>query len=183
MSNMRRWNAALTISLPLVLATSAVAQKTDDQDKSSNHGVARNLSELKFENVPNLPTCAQLATEHGDPTKGAFVGAVRLKAGCTIPWHWHSANEQLMIVQGTARMEMRDKEGGAPTTSALKPGGFVNLPSKHTHQLKCTDGCTLFVTSDDKFDIHFVDAQGNDISVEQALAPHNETKAKMKPNK
>jgi quercetin dioxygenase-like cupin family protein len=175
MSNTRSWKAALAMSLPLVVVGSAVAQ-----DTSSEHGTARNLSEMKFAANPALPACVQLAVQHGDPEKGAFTGAVQLKAGCTVPWHWHSANEQLMIIKGTPRMEMRDKEGGAagPATK-LEPGGYVYLPAKHQHQLKCPDGCTLFVESDGKFDIHYVDAQGKEIPVEQALAPATD-KAKDK---
>jgi hypothetical protein len=43
------------------------------------------------------------------------------------------------------------------------------MPSKHIHQATCTSACTMFVSSDAMFDIHYVDASGQEIPPEKAL--------------
>ena len=43
------------------------------------------------------------------------------------------------------------------------------MPSKHVHQFTCTSACSAFVNSDGAFDIHYVDANGKEISPEVAL--------------
>ena len=87
-------------------------------------------------------------------------------AGCTIPWHWHTPIEHLMIVSGSAKVEMKD--GGHTTT--LGPGGYAMLPGKHLHQFTCTSRCMVFASSDAAFDIHYVDANGKEIPPDSALA-------------
>jgi quercetin dioxygenase-like cupin family protein len=133
----------------------------------------RNMKDMKFVMFPGLPTCALGSVASGDPTKGPSVILARLTAGCSLPWHWHTANEQLMIVSGAARVEMKD---GKPLT--LTAGGFVQTPSRHVHQLRCTSACALFVTSDAPFDLHYVDAKGKEISPDEALKAVREKAAK-----
>ncbi|HEX8108905.1 MAG TPA: cupin domain-containing protein [Kofleriaceae bacterium] len=97
---------------------------------------------------------------------------MKTKTGCAVPWHWHTANEQLMIVDGTARVEMKDM--GKPIT--LQAGGFA-MPSHHVHEFRCTQACTFLLYSDQKLDIHYVDPQGKEISPDEALKPVRETAA------
>ena len=129
-------------------------------------GVVRKMSENKFAPLPGLPACATLAVESGDPSKGPSVILLRGPAGCTIPWHWHTPTEQVMIVSGSGRVEMKD----TGQNSVLGPGGYAMMPSKHVHQFTCTSACVAFVSSDAAFDIHYVDAKGGEISPEAALS-------------
>ena len=96
--------------------------------------------------------------------KGPSVILAKQAAGCTIPWHWHTPNEHLMMVSGEARMDVKE---GKPLT--LRPGGFALVPSHHAHQLRCTTACSLFVYSDAPLDTHYVDAQGKEVSPEVAM--------------
>jgi quercetin dioxygenase-like cupin family protein len=129
-------------------------------------GVARKMSENKFAPLPGLPACSTLAVESGDPSKGASVILLKGPAGCVIPWHWHTPTEQVMIVSGSAKVEMKD----SGQTSSLGPGGYAMMPSKHVHQFTCTSACAAFVSSDAAFDIHYVDAKGSEIPPEAALS-------------
>jgi quercetin dioxygenase-like cupin family protein len=104
--------------------------------------------------------------ESGDPSKGASVILLKGPAGCRIPWHWHTPTEQIMVVSGSAKVEMRD----SGRTSSLGPGGYAMMPSKHVHQFTCTSACAAFVSSDAAFDIHYVDAKGSEIPPEAALS-------------
>ncbi len=163
-----RWYAATPgFGVILMFLGTALAQPPADQAS------ARNMSEMKFGPIPGLPTCVQLSIQSGDPAQGAFVALAKVKTGCAVPWHWHTANEQLMIVEGTARVQMKDM--GGPV--ALHAGGFARMPSHHVHEFQCTQTCTFFIHSDQKFDIHYVDPQGKEIPPEQALKPMNETAA------
>jgi len=186
----RSWNVTLALGVTLVAGTAAGQPPPE-------HGVARNASEMKPGPITGLPTCIQGSPQAGDPSTGGFVLYAKGKAGCTIPFHWHTANERLIIVSGTALMSMRegdttqgDTAQGDTTTKhdmvkgmkqgapvALKAGGFVELPAKHVHQLKCTDTCTLYVLSDGKFDIHYVDPDGKEIPPDQAMKPMGQTVA------
>jgi quercetin dioxygenase-like cupin family protein len=128
-------------------------------------GVLRKLSENQLAPMQGLPSCVTLAVESGDPHKGASIIVFKGTAGCIIPWHWHTPTEHVMIVSGSAKVEMKD--GGA--TAVLGAGGYAMMPSKHVHQFTCTSACTAFLSSDSAFDIHYVDAAGKEIGPDAAL--------------
>jgi quercetin dioxygenase-like cupin family protein len=121
-------------------------------------GALRKLSENKFAPTPGLPSCITSAVESGDPSKGASIIVFKGTGGCKIAWHWHTPTEHVMMVNGSAKVEM--KGGGS---SVLGPGGYALAPSKHVHQFTCTTACTAFVSSDRAFDIHYVDANGKEL--------------------
>jgi quercetin dioxygenase-like cupin family protein len=132
----------------------------------------------KFANLPVFPTCATVSVQRGDPAKSGAVFLARLKAGCNIPWHWHTAAENLMIVSGVAKVQMKNPD----TTNSLAPGDYVFLPGKHVHQFTCVSGCTFFIATEGAFDIHYVDNDGKEIPVDQAIAP-KKTSPKTAPKK
>jgi quercetin dioxygenase-like cupin family protein len=125
----------------------------------------------KLANMPGLPTCATAAVQNGDPSKGPAILLVKASAGCTVPWHWHSANENLMVVSGRAKAEMKDGKA-----VDLKSGDYVKMPGKSVHQFTAVSALMMFVAPDGPFDIHYVDAAGNEIPPDQALS----AKAKKK---
>jgi len=134
--------------------------------QAQDMGMVRKMQENKFAAVPGMPSCITAAVQSGDPTKGASVLLFKGKAGCMVPWHWHTPVEQVMLVSGSATFEMKDHKG----STTVGPGGYAMMPSKHVHQFKCTSACTGFVSSDTAFDIHYVDAAGKEVPPEAALA-------------
>ncbi|MGB9465411.1 MAG: cupin domain-containing protein [Candidatus Acidiferrum sp.] len=122
------------------------------------------LSSSKFEALPGLPTCLTGAIQHGDPAKGAAVLVAKLTAGCTIPWHWHTQNENVIMIGGKGKLEMRSE-----AAQNVGPGDYYFMPSKHQHQFTCVTACAFYNVIDAAFDIHFVDKDGNEIPAEQAL--------------
>jgi hypothetical protein len=58
----------------------------------------------------------------------------------------------------------------------VSSGMYVHLPAKHPHALKCASACTMYIFTDGAFDIHYVDAAGKEIPVEQALGSHPKAK-------
>src|SRR6266568_3503354 len=106
-----------------------------------------------------LPSCTTAAVQSGDPSKGPSIISAKGTAGCLIPWHWHTPNEHVMVISGSAKIEMKD--GGK--AAVLGPGGYAMMPSKHVHQFTCTSACTAFVSSDAAFAIHYVATAGKEI--------------------
>jgi quercetin dioxygenase-like cupin family protein len=123
----------------------------------------------KFVNFPGLPTCLMGSVQNGDPSKEASVILAKAPAGCVVPWHWHTASEQLMIVSGSAKVAMKD---GQP--ASVHSGDYLALPEKQPHQFTCVAACTFFIVPSGAFDIHYIDKDGKEISPDEAL------KSKMK---
>jgi hypothetical protein len=129
---------------------------------AEGHGI--NVNDMKFATMPILPSCASAAVPQGDPTKGPSFVYGKIGSNCVIPWHWHTANENIMMVSGEAKLETRD---GKPIT--ITTGGFAMMPSKHVHRFTCVKSCSMYVYSDAIFDIHYVNAQGQEIAADEAL--------------
>ncbi len=146
------------LSLPWLVAPASGQQ--DDKP------IVQNTPPEKFQKVPNLPDCITAAVEQGDPAKGASVLLVKGTGGCKAPWHFHTPNEQLMMVSGVGRVERKGEQA-----VSLRTGGFAYAPPKHVHQFTCVGGpCSFFLHSDAPFDIHYVNQNGNEIPTEQALS-------------
>src|SRR5262245_62649505 len=125
--------------------------------------ITLNPQTLTFIPIPNMPACATAAILRGNPRWGAAWVLLRLASGCYVPWHWHTANETLLVVSGRGTVVAKD---GPPLQFA--PGAFAYLPSHHQHQASCARTCLLFNTADAAFDIHYVGPNGEEIYLEEA---------------
>jgi quercetin dioxygenase-like cupin family protein len=119
--------------------------------QTSKPGVAKPLSQVKFEG--DETKCLKSATENGDPDTGPSTLILKAAPGCKVAWHYHTAEEQLIVTQGTVQAEM---EGMA--AASLESGGFAMMPSKVKHRFSCEskNECIMFVTFDRKYDIVWV---------------------------
>jgi quercetin dioxygenase-like cupin family protein len=129
---------------------------------AQGHGM--NVKDMKFTTMPVLPGCATAAVPQGDPAKGPAFILAKIGTNCVVPWHWHTANESVMLVSGEGRLDIKD---GKSVT--LAPAGFAMLPSEHIHRFTCLQACTLYIHSDAIFDIHYVNADGQEIAADEAL--------------
>jgi quercetin dioxygenase-like cupin family protein len=134
-----------------------------------------NPQTVKFEPIPDMPSCATGAIVRGNPRSGPAWVLLKLASGCRVPWHWHTANEDMVIISGKGTIDMTD---GKPLQ--FVPGAFASLPSRHTHRASCVKACLLFSIADAAFDIHYVDASGNEIPAKQALKAAPTTKGVKK---
>jgi len=123
-----------------------------------------NMAEMKFTTIPPLPTCSTGSVQNGNPASGPSFIYAQAKTGCTIPWHWHTPNEHLVIISGVVRLDMKDAK-----SVILRPGGFAVMSSKHIHQFHCVSTCQFYVYSDAAFDLHYVDKAGTEITPADAL--------------
>ena len=135
---------------PFVLLLLAVAASLSSQEQ--HHGVVRPLSDVKFEPDDDVK-CLDSVLETGDPAKGASTFLLRAAPNCLVPLHYHSAEEQLIVVRGDVETGMA---GVSPRV--LQAGGFAMMPSKANHWFSCKskEGCLMFVTFDRTYDIFWV---------------------------
>jgi anti-sigma factor ChrR (cupin superfamily) len=72
--------------------------------------------------------------------------------GCVVPWHSHTAEEQLIVIRGDVVAEMTNH----PRTQ-LGPGGFAMMGSHTPHQFSCLgeSTCLMIVTFDRVYDIYW----------------------------
>jgi mannose-6-phosphate isomerase-like protein (cupin superfamily) len=146
------------LSLPFALLLTLAAFSQDQA------GVTKPADD-KLLVTPGLPECMKGSVMRGDPAQGAYVIYAKASAGCEVPTHWHSADGELIWISGTGRFRMKDI--GDQTVNA---GMFVRVPSKHPHSERCITTCSFYAVGDQAFDIHYLDASGNEIPFEQALA-------------
>ena len=133
------------------------------------------FASIKFGNLPMLPTCMTIASQHGDPFKEPAAIAAKFTSGCVVPWHWHTAGENIILLSGKGKIEMKDGK-----SHAVSAGDYLYLPPKQAHQFTCTLACKMYDLPDGAFDIHYVDKDGKEIALEQALASKASSKAASK---
>jgi quercetin dioxygenase-like cupin family protein len=121
--------------------------------------------ELTYKNFPGVPECLAVGVVSGDPASGPSTVLLKFAPKCDTAMHWHSANEQLVIVKGNGTMQV-EGEAARPVVA----GGYVMQPSKHPHRFICdaSNGCLIYAVSDAKFDMHYVDDSGKEISLDEA---------------
>jgi len=112
-------------------------------------GTANPFASLRLAQDADV-ACLQSALETGNSQAGPSTWILKAPAGCVVPWHWHTAQEQLLVVAGDLMAEMTDHP---PTL--LQAGGFAMMPGRMAHQFTCrgAQACVMFVTFDGAYDI------------------------------
>lgn len=125
--------------------------------------------QLTYRHLPNLTQCLTVGVAEGDPMTGPSTVVLKFAPGCDSLMHWHTPNEQLVMVKGQGMLQM---PGQAPKPATV--GAYNWQPSKHPHRFICGSGgeCLLYLISSGKFDIHYVDSSGHEISLAQAEKMH-----------
>jgi quercetin dioxygenase-like cupin family protein len=128
--------------------------------------VVNHAATARFAPVSNFPECATAHLERGDPASGPATFLLRMTAGCEVPWHWHTADESLLMVSGSLSLHSKVER-----PAAARHSDYVFMPAKHVHAVKClgADPCELFLVSGGAFDIHYVDKTGNEIPMTEAV--------------
>src|SRR6185436_1507868 len=110
-------------------AVAAVAESVPTHAEDTAEMITLNPQQMKFTPIPDMPGCASAAILRGNPRSGPAWVLLKLGSGCRVPWHWHTANETLVVISGRGAVEMKD---GPPLKFA--PGAYASLPSHHMHR-------------------------------------------------
>jgi quercetin dioxygenase-like cupin family protein len=162
------------VLLTILAAVSIVGLASISAQETGDKPIVNPAASSKFGAVPNAPECFTVAVEKGDPSKNASVILAKFAPGCIAPWHWHTPTETVMVVSGSLELQMKGDK-----SFLAHRGDFVDMPPHHVHRATCPSAgvpCLVFISSNAAFDIHWVDAAGQEIPVETALKDAKATK-------
>lgn len=98
---------------------------------------------------PFIPSGCQIAVLHGDPAKNNVDIFFKVPGNFTIPHHWHTSAERMVLVSGKLKVTYDNHE-----TELLEPGMYAYGPSKLPHTAFCEKGdpCVLFIAFEEPLD-------------------------------
>ena len=128
-----------------LLALGSVCAPASAQPSAAEPAIARNANDasLAWGACPEfLPTGCALTVLHGDPSKPNADVFFRVPAGSTLPVHWHTSAERMVLIAGELRVSF---EGQEPVV--LKAGTYAYGPARRPHGGACvsTTDCVLFI--------------------------------------
>jgi len=129
------WLTALIVGSPVTLAE----EPSREPALSSRAGDPQ----LKWGPCPAfIPQGCEIAVLHGDPTKVNADIFFKVPADFTIPRHWHSSAERMVLVSGELQVMYDGQE-----TTTLTPGTYAYGPAKLPHSAYCSKGtaCIIFI--------------------------------------
>lgn len=134
--------------LVVALASSLVQAQTPDQEQAVTH----TTSDPKLEWGPCpafLPKGCGIAVLHGDPAKDNVDVFFKVPAESTIPLHWHTSAERMVLVEGELHVTYDGQ-----SKAVLKPGTYAYGPAKRPHNGYCASKvpCVLFIAFESPLD-------------------------------
>jgi quercetin dioxygenase-like cupin family protein len=96
-----------------------------------------------------LPKGCGIAVLHGDPAKDNVDVFFKVPAKSTIPLHWHTSAERMVLVAGELHVTYDGQK-----KAVLKPGTYAYGPAKHPHDGYCASNkpCVLFIAFESPLD-------------------------------
>jgi quercetin dioxygenase-like cupin family protein len=148
-SRSKRLSRALCVAPLALLLIGIAATASSDEPRPA---IVHPLANANFASDGD-PACLASAVEIGNPGAGPSTILIKEEPGCVVRWHFHSAEEQMMVIKGELKAEMT-----SVSATVLGPGGFVLIPGKEKHQFTCTSKgeCLLFLTIAGPFDSQWV---------------------------
>jgi len=105
---------------------------------------------------PFLPKECGIAVLHGDPAKDNLDVFFKVPAKSTIPLHWHTSAERMVLVVGELHITYDGQK-----SAVLKPGTYAYGPAKKPHKGYCasTVPCVLFIAFESPLDAVPIEGQ------------------------
>lgn len=143
-------------ALAFLSAGVLLAQAAAPSPKSSNAPVFMPAADLKWVDLdPKTAPGVKIADVWGDHTKGGYGAFTKFPAGFSVPLHYHSHADKIVVISGTF---IQKREGKSEVR--LGPGSYLMQPGKsYRHETACDKGsdCLFFIESTGAFDIIMVD--------------------------
>lgn len=132
-------------ALATLLAVGLGGAPASAQDAASDPAVARTADDVSLAWGPCpefMPAGCALAVLHGDPSKPNADVFFKVPAGSSLPIHWHTSAERMVLIAGEMRVTF---EGQEP--AVLKPGTYAYGPPGRSHGGACVSAtpCILFI--------------------------------------
>ena len=148
MSKRKLNHATLPTLLAVTLTAPALTTRGDDAESALVHNA--DDAALEWGPCPEfLPQGCGLAVLHGDPAKANADVFFKVPAGATLPVHWHTSAERMLLVAG----ELHVTYAGQPPV-VLRPGTYAYGPAKLAHGGACVSAapCVLFIAFESPVD-------------------------------
>jgi mannose-6-phosphate isomerase-like protein (cupin superfamily) len=96
-----------------------------------------------------LPKGCRIAVLQGDPAKSNADIFLEVPANSTLPRHWHTSAERMVLVSGELHVTYDGHQ-----TAVLKPGTYAYGPAKLPHKAQCRKAgpCVLFIAFESAVD-------------------------------
>jgi len=106
---------------------------------------------------PFLPEGCAIAVLHGDPAQDNLDVFFKVPAKSTIPLHWHTSPERMVLVAGELHLTYDGQE-----MAILRQGTYAYGPAKRPHHGYCesADPCVLFIAFESPLDAVPVESAG-----------------------
>lgn len=107
-------------------------------------------AELKWGPCPPfLPKGCGIAVLHGNPAKDNVDVFLRVPAKSTLPLHWHTSAERMVLIAGELHVAYDGQK-----TAVLRPGTYAYGPPKQPHKGFCASAvaCVLFIAFESPLD-------------------------------
>ena len=162
----RKLLAAATALMVFGPAMSACAGERPAGSPKPEKTVLEHYSKAPFAAVPSLPECTRMTGMRGNPAEEPSTLMVQMDGGCAATTHWHTANEEMLLLQGAIKAQIV----GQPEVD-VRAGAYILLPARSHHRFRCVseEACILFLVADRPFDVHNVGEHGKEISAEEAI--------------
>jgi quercetin dioxygenase-like cupin family protein len=121
------------------------AQSAQISAQTTEQPITRNANDaaLVWNSCPDfMPAGCVLAVLRGDPAKPNADVFFKVPAGATLPVHWHTSAERMVLIAGELQVGFE----GQPR-AVIEPGTYAYGPAKHAHSAACVSStpCLLFI--------------------------------------
>ena len=140
------------IKLLSVTALTLVGAWTLAQTTAPEQAIERSAQDAQLQWGPCpafMPAGCSLAVLHGDPAKANADAFLKLAANASIPDHWHTSAERMVLVAGEMHVNYKGQ-----AKVVLKPGMYAYGPAKLPHSATCvgSEPCILFIAFESAVD-------------------------------
>ena len=141
----------------LLLSLSLVGSLADAQAPAPEQAVTRTAHDAQLTwgpCPPFLPKGCGIAVLHGDPAKDNVDVFLKVPAKSTLPLHWHTSAERMVLVAGELQVTYDGQKA-----VVLRPGTYAYGPAKRPHKGFCASAvpCVLFIAFESPLDAVLVE--------------------------
>lgn len=150
--NLIRRSLCSKLQCSLLLVFMAAVSYANAQAPAQELALTRNANDAQLTwggCPPFMPAGCGIAVLHGDPAKDNVDVFLKVPAKSTLPLHWHTSAERMILVAGELHVtyEGQDK-------AMLTVGTYAYGPAKRPHDAVCvsTVPCVLFIAFESPLD-------------------------------
>jgi quercetin dioxygenase-like cupin family protein len=134
---------ALGSSALLALGSAGAPASAQESAQAPAIALSADDAALAWGSCPEfMPAGCALAVLHGDPSKPNADVFFRVPAGASLPVHWHTSAERMVLIAGELHVSFEGQQA-----AVLKPGTYAYGPARRAHGGACvsTTPCILFI--------------------------------------